>query len=295
MRFFVLLAALVWMTGCATSAHMPLGGRMAFNAMRYRPATPSAMPRGIPEEREETAPAVAQAPVAPAPASGAPRPAVAKREKPAAPVASQVKRSAPKKRSTPAARPVVARDAREMVLATARGLVGKTQVKVGGRAFPSDCTGLVEAVYSQAGISLRKSVKPGDNGVTAMYRYAQAHGRVYTGGRPSPGDLVFFRETYDQNRDGRRNDGLTHVGIVDQVAADGTVTVIHRVKRGVMRYRMNLSKPRVAKDPRSGKVINDTLRAPGPGRGFALTGQLFAAYATVLPAPNAAPVAVAHR
>ena len=120
----------------------------------------------------------------------------------------------------------------------------------------------MEAVYAQAGVSLRTSTKPGDNGVTALYRYALNHGRVYNGGRPVPGDLVFFRETYDQNRDGRRNDGLTHVGIVDQVDADGTVTVIHRVKRGVVRYRMNLARPRVAKDPNTGRILNDTLRAP---------------------------------
>jgi hypothetical protein len=84
------------------------------------------------------------------------------------------------------------------------------------------------------------------------------------------------------------------VGIVDQVEEDGTVTVIHRVKRGVVRYRMNLSRPSVAKDPRNGKILNDTLRAPGPGKSFALTGQLFAAYATLLPG-SPAPVAVAQR
>jgi hypothetical protein len=98
-----------------------------------------------------------------------------------------------------------------------------------------------------------------------------------------PGDLVFFRETYDQNRDGRRNDGLTHVGLVEDVDAAGTVTVIHRVSRGVVRYRMNLARPEVQKDPRTGAVLNDRLRAPGRGRPQVLTGQLFAAYATLLP------------
>jgi hypothetical protein len=179
------------------------------------------------------------------------------------------------------------------VLATARELVGQKHLKVGGHAYPNDCTGLVAAVYAQAGISFRGVAKPGDNGVTALYRYALNHGRVYNGGRPLAGDLVFFRETYDQNRDGRRNDGLTHVGIVDQVDADGTVTVIHRVSRGVVRYRMNLSRPSVGRDPATGKILNDTLRAPGQGRSFAFTGQLFAAYATVL--PGAKPVAVAQR
>jgi peptidoglycan DL-endopeptidase CwlO len=269
MRYIALLAGLVGVTGCATgTAGAPLGGQMAFESLRYRPATPAAMPRGIPT-------VVAQEPA------------------PESKSAPRVARPEPKKRAQPVSRPVVPRDARETVLVTARKMVGESQVKVGGRAYPSDCTGLVEAVYAQAGISLRGTSKPGDNGVTALYRYALNHGRVYNGGKPGAGDLVFFRETYDQNRDGRSNDGLTHVGLVDQVDSDGTVTVIHRVKRGVVRYRMNLSKSGVAKDPSTGKLLNDTLRAPGPGRSFALTGQLFFAYASVL--PSSKPVAVAQR
>jgi cell wall-associated NlpC family hydrolase len=282
MRNIVLLAGLVWMTGCTTGkAGAPLGGQVLFDSYRYRPATPAAMPRPIPEADEEAAqskPALAKAP---------------KREAPAGKGSPRVKRPEPKKRVETVSRPGVSQDARETVLATARALVGKSQIKAGGRAYPNDCTGLVEAVYAQAGLALKGNAKPGDNGVTALYRYALNHGRVYNGGRPVPGDLVFFRETYDQNRDGRRNNGLTHVGLVDRVDADGTVTVIHRVKRGVVRYRMNLSKPRVAKDPSSGKILNDTLRAPSPAGSFALTGQLFVAYASVLPSPK--PVVVAQR
>lgn len=289
MRFVTLLAGMVCMTGCATGT--PMGSLVDLEDMGYTPATPAAMARAIPEPVEEApSPApVVRAPVVRTPPSPAPAPApgVAKRPQPAAP--------RPKKPVQPAPRPGVKKDAREAALATARSLVGKPQVKVAGRAYPADCTGLVEAAYAQAGISLRGASKSGDNGVTALYRYAQTHGRVYSRGTPVPGDLVFFRETYDRNRDGRTNDGLTHVGIVDQVSAEGTVTVIHRVNRGVVSYRMNLSQPRVARDPRTKQVLNDTLRGPGPGKAFALTGQLFVAYGSVLPVAPAAPVAVAQR
>ena len=125
-----------------------------------------------------------------------------------------------------------------------------------------------------------------DNGVTAIFRYAERSGRVYRGGWPVPGDLVFFRETYDLNRDGHLNDGLTHVGIVDTVSDDATVTIIHRVRRGVVRYRMNLNHPDRRTDPDSGRPINDYLRASSPQTKAQLTGQLFAAYATVLDGPG---------
>lgn len=209
--------------------------------------------------------------------------------KPKAPLSVAASSPASRKQVRPP--PPAAR--REDVLAAARELVGSRKVKVAGRTWPDDCTGFVEGVYARAGISFRGAGVAGDNGVTALYRYARDHGRVFTRGKPKPGDLVFFRETYDQNRDGRRNDGLTHVGLVDEVASDGTVVVIHRVKRGVVRYRMNLAKPSLRRDPRTGEVLNDMLRVPGATKMPVLTGQLFASYGSVL--PESKPTAVARR
>lgn len=286
MKSGVLLGILaVLATGCATTG-APLEPWLDSYTPRYRSASPPAFPR------ESLSSAVAEK----KPAAPKPRAAVASREVPvkAAP------RPAPGGAVTPVratAAPRPAAGARETVLATARSLVGKSQVVLGGRKYPSDCTGLIEGVFAQAGVTFRGTLKPGDNGVTALYRHARARGRVYTEGRPVPGDLVFFRETYDQNRDGRRNDGLTHVGLVDTVAADGTVTVIHRVRRGVVRYRMNLARPHLPRDPKTGQVLNDLLRHPGPNREPVLTGQLFAAFGSVLPGEPARtkPVPVALR
>jgi hypothetical protein len=176
----------------------------------------------------------------------------------------------------------VAPGARATVVELARGLVGARRVEVGGKRFGDDCTGLVRGVYASLGVDLMSLGQAGDNGVTAIWRFTAQRGRLYEGGRPVPGDLVFFRETYDLNRDGQVNDGLTHVGLVDDVEADGTVLVIHRVARGVVRYRMNLSAPTTAKDA-SGRVINDGLRLAGQGSGQRLTGELFVSFGTLLP------------
>jgi cell wall-associated NlpC family hydrolase len=263
MRAGVLLGILAMMaTGCATSG-APLEPWLDSYSLRYRSASPPAFPRQS-----------LSSPVASAPAPKAVATPPAKKARVAVTPARAV--TPPRPAPPPAG-------ARETVLATSRSLVGKPQVVVGGRKYPADCTGLVEGVYAQAGVTFRGTLKPGDNGVTALYRYARARGRVYTDGRPTPGDLVFFRETYDQNRDGRRNDGLTHVGVVEGVDSHGTVTVIHRVRRGVVRYRMNLDKPHLPRDPKTGVVLNDLLRHPGPGREPVLTGQLFAAFGSVLP------------
>lgn len=172
--------------------------------------------------------------------------------------------------------------ARDTAVKTARNLVGSSRIVVGSRRYHDDCTGLVRAAYGELGVNLMGEAVRGDNGVTAIYRFASKHGRIFEGGRPLPGDLVFFRETYDRNRDGRNNDGLTHVGLVDDVEADGTVLVIHRVARGVVRYRMNLGHRDTAVST-DGRRWNDWLRSTTPGARPQLTGQLFAGYATLLP------------
>lgn len=178
--------------------------------------------------------------------------------------------------------PVLTAESRKRAVALARALVGQRHVRIHGHTYQEDCTGLISGVLDQLGVNVLSEVASGDNAVTAIYRYAQNHGRIFDGGRPLPGDLVFFRETYDLNRDGHDNDGLTHIGIVEDVDADGTVTVIHRVARGVVRYRMNLANPDVRRDSK-GKILNDYLREESPGRRQVLTGQLFAAYATIFP------------
>jgi peptidoglycan DL-endopeptidase CwlO len=175
-------------------------------------------------------------------------------------------------------------DARQQAVALARRLLGRRTVSWPGQRFPDDCSGLVEGIYASVGMSLEGAARRGDNGVTSLYRYAQARGRVFAKGVPAAGDLVFFRDTYDQNRDGILDDGLTHVALVESVSEDGTVAIIHRVRRGVMRYRMNLGHPEMHTDPHTGYVLNDYLRGSLGTQRPVLTAQLFVAFASLLPA-----------
>jgi peptidoglycan DL-endopeptidase CwlO len=181
---------------------------------------------------------------------------------------------------------VVPSGARETAVETARALLGATRIVVDQRRYGDDCTALVRAAYARVGVDLMQDGRTQDSGVAAIYRFAGHHGRIYEGGRPLPGDLVFFRETYDRNRDGHVNDGLTHVGLVDEVEEDGTVVIIHRVARGVVRYRMNLGHPDRPASPQ-GRRWNDWLRGEQPGAPAQLTGQLFAGFATLLPPASA--------
>lgn len=172
--------------------------------------------------------------------------------------------------------------ARDTTVALARKLVGAQHVRLNNKTYGDDCTGLVRGLYESVGVNLMTDGEAGDNGVTAIWRFTSHYGRLYTGGRPVAGDLVFFRETYDRNRDGVLNDGLTHIGFVEGVDNDETVTVIHRVARGIVRYRMNLRLPNESRLA-NGTVVNDWLRDSHSGGAPQLTSQLFVGYGTLLP------------
>ena len=234
------MAVLALAAGCATTAPVPLGGRLDFESSVAHSWGRRGADREIPQ--------------------GTPRPAG----------------------SGPAETVDAPAGARGTVVTVAQKLVGQRRTVIRGHAWGDDCTGLVRGVYAQVGVDLMTSAAKGDNGVTAIWRYALSHGRVYEGGRPVAGDLVFFRDTYDLNRDGLTNDGLTHIGLVETIEDDGTVLVIHRVARGIVRYRMNLTfkdQPRTG----DGRVVNDALRPPKGKEPLRLASQLFAGYATLLP------------
>lgn len=155
----------------------------------------------------------------------------------------------------------------------ASGLVGVSTLSKVSRRVPDDCTGLVRLAAEPEGAQLTDgNARVSDNGVTAIYRRARSLGALHKR-RPRPGDLVFFRETYDRNRDGRRNDGLTHIGVVEKVEKDGTVTFVHRGSKGVARARMNTQLPRDRKR-------NDYIRRATPKSRAYLTGELFSGYAS---------------
>ena len=139
--------------------------------------------------------------------------------------------------------------------------------------LPDDCTGLARYAYSLEGLELMPpDGTRGTNGVSAIWASARAKNALHTVA-PTPGDLVFFRETYDRDRDGRLDDGLTHIGVVESVEPDGTVVFVHRSGQGVTRGRVNPAHPQ-------DQSVNDWLRVRSRRAPAALTGELFAGYAS---------------
>jgi hypothetical protein len=171
----------------------------------------------------------------------------------------------------------------QRIAGRAAQLIGTRDLHAVDPSVPDDCTGLVRLAYEKAGIELMSGGGlRGDNGVLHIYRRARGLGAVRRD-RPRPGDIAFFRETYDRNRDGRRNDGLTHVAIVEKVEPDGQLLLVHRGSKGVARTRMNLKQPTVHRQKRGGAVVNDYLRAASRQQRAYLTAELFAGFASPEP------------
>jgi hypothetical protein len=91
--------------------------------------------------------------------------------------------------------------------------------------------------------------------------------------RPRPGDLAFFHDTYDRDRDGRAGDRFTHVAIVERVRG-GKVTLVHVLGRKVVRTRLDLARPG---DRRANDPIRVRRRADAPGTRY-LAGELLAGF-----------------
>ena len=98
----------------------------------------------------------------------------------------------------------------------------------------------------------------------------------------NPGELAFFENSYDRNKDGRRNDPLTHIGVVEKVRRDGTVVVIHFGSGSVRRLLVNTHTPSERRNTR-GEPINDYLRREKDGP--RLAGELLVAWGR-LPLPG---------
>ena len=156
-------------------------------------------------------------------------------------------------------------DYRAKAVANGRAILAGT----GAKPKRDDCSGFVTAAYERAGLSLQVSPES-QKGTTSMaemlYRTAKADGRTHDE-TPKPGDLVFYRNTFGKI-DGR----ITHVAMVESVAKDGTVTVIHNIGGRYRRSPMNLADPH---EPLKNGYFRKKQTANEP----VLAGELFVAYA----------------
>ncbi len=152
------------------------------------------------------------------------------------------------------------------------------------RNFRNDCSGFTRKVYSKFNIELfrlpRHELKSINgkwlNGVELIWKYCKKHGKVFIRKTPKTGDIVFFDNTHDRNKNGSYDDYFTHVGIVVKVDKDKTIHYIHKATSGVKISKLNMKYKNKRKYGK--KEINSYLRRRGKYR---LSGQLLRGFGSI--------------
>jgi probable lipoprotein NlpC len=127
---------------------------------------------------------------------------------------------------------------------------GSLQTRSGRRAM--NCTGLVQACFDALGCGDR----PRGNTRT-LHAWCVSTDRMVE--VPAAGDLVFFDDTWDRDRDGQRNDPLTHVGVVVEAAPGGRVRFVHVGSRKLKDGHLDPARPGDKRDE-DGGIVNSPLR-----------------------------------
>ena len=111
----------------------------------------------------------------------------------------------------------------------------------------------------------------------ALYELLQKRGLLVSAGVALPGDLIFFKNTADLNSNGRPDDGVTLVGVVERIDGSRIVLIAQRAGK-VRRLAVDASRPELVRDAR-GEVVNTRLvRWPG-SEGPLTAGQCLSGFA----------------
>ncbi len=164
------------------------------------------------------------------------------------------------------------------------------------KGFLNDCSGFVRMVYSNFNIDLfdvEHNTKA--SGTEIIFKFVEKNGAIYPKYIyfnkstpknkkyvPQVGDIIFFDNTHDKNRDKKVNDFFTHVAIVLSIDDDNTINYIHKSSRGINTQLMNLDEPNSLYINK--KRVNSYLRVKKKGDSKNtpyLSGELFRAFGTL--------------
>lgn len=128
----------------------------------------------------------------------------------------------------------------------------------------ADCSNFVRGVFWQASnqkIDLfAESMSVGIRSRSGTALIAQLFEKKHRFGTQKivVGDIIVFDNTYDKNKNQKRDDAYTHIGVVTKIHSDGLVEFVHanyggKIKKGYLHLKN--------KQPRAGqKEINSYLR-----------------------------------
>ncbi len=129
-------------------------------------------------------------------------------------------------------------------------------------------SGFIKMVYLKFAVNLTDvDKKKDDNGkwlttTQMIYNYIEKNGEILKGNNPKPGDIVFFDNTYDADKDEVFNDKLTSIGLVIDTDKEGTIYFLYNTSKGVKLKMINFKHPeqKNIKNKNITKTINSQMR-----------------------------------
>ena len=168
----------------------------------------------------------------------------------------------------------------KLLVEQAYRIIGVEELFVNNRSFSMDCSGTVMAIYWYAGIDLAQAFPDYSGGGTErIYKYLRDKDLLYKTELPKPGDIIFWDNTFDKNKNGKLDDYLTHMGMVVSIDDGGNIEYIHEnYRKGIILAKMNLYKPNEYYEIVDGEkiILNDPMRMRGSPESKAwLSSQLY--------------------
>ena len=165
---------------------------------------------------------------------------------------------------------------RKKIVEQARKIIGQKDRKWKDSAF------FVHSLYKYSGIDVFSRHSAGKNyAAEIIHDFAEAEGILFENRLPSEGDLVFFQNTHDRNKNTKPDDGITLVGIVESIDSYQTVSIITTVSGTVLRYKMNRKQQNVTRNLQTQKIINHSFVSGYQPTANLLTAQAFVSYGSV--------------
>ncbi len=117
--------------------------------------------------------------------------------------------------------------------------------------WSAHATGFVKMVYLKEDIDITNPREKKDSDgkwltiAGLMHQYFKENGKLFKNGNPKKGDIIFFDNTYDRNKNNKADDILTTVGIVIDVDKEETINFYYYTKNSIVINQMNLKNQKV--------------------------------------------------
>lgn len=155
-------------------------------------------------------------------------------------------------------------------------------------SFSYDCSGYIASILHRNGLLTKKYAriqKVKGNGVSILYQFIEKNGSILDKDQfPKMGDIIFFSNTYDRNSDGKLNDTLSHIGIVESINNDGQVSFLHHINGRVRKSYLNSGFENQHRDSNK-TILNSFLRrkrSGDPNNTQYLAAQLVHSYGSLI-------------